>query len=284
MLAFLKQAEGDFVSSSDFLSKANNIRDNVSIRQSNITDQPSLDQLGIMLSRVRPDMAYLLTDAVLRVNKQGLQPDDEVDFTSSVGYRYESDYTDMVRVLIELDRADEALPLLERLLGAAKFMGRQGDAIRYLILKAMAFHALEDQVSAILSLGQALTLARPEGYVRIFVDEGKFMAVLLTLAVRRNIEPDYAAELLAAFPEGVQQVVELDMEMVTISQPLVEPLSERELEVLRLMADGLKYKEVAERMVISVNTVRHHTRNIYGKLLVSSRAQAIARARELNLL
>ena len=72
--------------------------------------------------------------------------------------------------------------------------------------------------------------------------------------------------------------------MSAITQPLVEPLSDREIEVLRLMADGLKYKEIAEKLVISLNTIRHHTRNIYGKLGVSSRAQAVARARDLNFL
>jgi LuxR family maltose regulon positive regulatory protein len=148
----------------------------------------------------------------------------------------------------------------------------------------MAFQALEDKVSALDSLSQALTLAKPEGYVRIFVDEGEPMATLLALAVSQEIEPDYAGELLGAFPKEVQQAVESDMELTTIPQPLVEPLSERELEVLRLMATGLKYQEIAENLVISVNTVRHHTRNIYGKLGVSSRAQAIARARDLGLL
>ena len=84
--------------------------------------------------------------------------------------------------------------------------------------------------------------------------------------------PDYAGELLDAFPEEVRQAVGFDMEMSSIPQPLVEPLSERELEVLRLMATGLKYQEIAGKLVVSVNTVRHHTRNIYGKLDVNSRA------------
>ena len=110
------------------------------------------------------------------------------------------------------------------------------------------------------------------------------MATLLAQAVSQEIAPDYAGELLATFPEDVRQAVDFDVEQTSIAQPLVERLSERELEVLRLMADGLKYQEIAGKLVISLNTVRHHTRNIYGKLEVNSRAQAIARAHDLGLL
>jgi LuxR family maltose regulon positive regulatory protein len=116
------------------------------------------------------------------------------------------------------------------------------------------------------------------------VDEGEAMAALLAKAVSQEIVPDYSAELLAAFPDEVRHAIDFDPELLFTSQPLVEPLSERELEVLRLMADGLKYKEIADKLVISVNTVRHHTRNIYGKLDVNSRAQSVARARDLGLL
>jgi LuxR family maltose regulon positive regulatory protein len=258
--------------------------ENISAQQSNISTEPGLEQLRILLSRARPNMAHLLTDAALRVETRGLKPEDEIDFSSPAGYVRETEYSDLARALIALGRAGEALPLLERLLEAAQSMGRQGDATRYLILRAMAFQALEDKVSALDSLSQALTLAKPEGYVRIFVDEGEPMAILLALAVSQAIAPDYAGELLAAFPEEVRQAVDFDVEMSAIAQPLVEPLSDREIEVLLLMADGLKYKEIAEELVISLNTVRHHTRNIYGKLGVSSRAQAVARARDLNFL
>jgi LuxR family maltose regulon positive regulatory protein len=284
MLGYLKQAEGDYKTSYDLLGKGWAIMENISAQQSNISTEPGLEQLRILLSRARPNMAHLLTDAALRVETRGLKPEDEIDFSSPAGYVRETEYSDLARALIALGRAGEALPLLERLLEAAQSMGRQGDAIRYLILRAMAFQALEDKVSALDSLSQALTLAKPEGYVRIFVDEGEPMAILLALAVSQAIAPDYAGELLAAFPEEVRQAVDFDVEMSAIAQPLVEPLSDREIEVLLLMADGLKYKEIAEELVISLNTVRHHTRNIYGKLGVSSRAQAVARARDLNFL
>jgi LuxR family maltose regulon positive regulatory protein len=284
MLAYLKQAEGDYDEAYNLLGKASTIEENLDVRQINIATEPNWEQLRILLSRVRPEWAYLLKDIANRIEMLITRPDDEVDFSSPEGYLRESEYSDLSRALIALDRAEEALPLLERLLEAAQSMGRCGDEIRYLILRAMAFQALEDKDSALNSLSQALTLAKPEGYVRIFVDEGEPMATLLALAVSQEIEPDYASELLSAFPEQVQQAVKFDVDLTTISQPLVEPLSEREIEVLRLMAVGFKYNEIAGKLVISVNTVRHHTRNIYGKLEVNNRAQAVARAQDLDLL
>jgi LuxR family maltose regulon positive regulatory protein len=284
MLGYLKQAEGDYKTSYDLLCRAWAIRENITAQQSNISSEPGLEQLSILLSRADPDMAHLLTDAAQRLETRGLKLDNAVDFSSPEDYARESEYSDLVRVLIALDRADETLPLLERLLEAAQSMGRHGDEIRYLILRTLAFYAQGDNNSAMSSLNLALHQAKPEGYVRIFVDEGEAMAALLAKAVSQEIVPDYSAELLAAFPDEVRHAIDFDPELLFTSQPLVEPLSERELEVLRLMADGLKYKEIADKLVISVNTVRHHTRNIYGKLDVNSRAQSVARARDLGLL
>jgi LuxR family maltose regulon positive regulatory protein len=138
--------------------------------------------------------------------------------------------------------------------------------------------------AALASLGQALTLAEPEGYVRIFIDKGRPMAELLSLAVSNNISPDYASRLLTAFPQDVRSAIPIEKERTIKKQMLVEPLSEREIEVLRLIAEGWKYQEIAERLVVSINTVRHHTRHVYGKLNVNNRTQAIGRAKELNLL
>jgi len=132
MLAYLKQAERDFKTSYDLLNKVYAFWDNISISQANITGLPSLEKLGIILSRAQPDMAHLLTDAARRVETRGIQPDDEVDFSSPLGYRHESLYSDLARVLIELDRAIDAIPLLNRLLQAARSMGRHGDEMRYL--------------------------------------------------------------------------------------------------------------------------------------------------------
>ena len=110
------------------------------------------------------------------------------------------------------------------------------------------------------------------------------MAELLSLAISQNVAPDYANKLLAAFPETVLSAIPIDKDLTANTQILVEPLSQREIEVLGLMAEGYKYKEIAERLVVSINTVRHHTRNLYGKLEANNRAQAIGKAKELNLL
>jgi LuxR family maltose regulon positive regulatory protein len=193
-------------------------------------------------------------------------------------------YSDLACLLIAQDRADEALPLLSSLMEAAITMGRHGDEIRYLVLMTLAHHALGDMQTALDFLSRALTLAEPQGYVRLFVDEGQPMAELLSFAISQNISPDYASKLLAAFPNDLLSVIPIAKELTVNTQTLVDPLSEREIEVLRLMAEGYKYKEIAERLVVSINTVRYHTRNVYGKLNATNRTQAIGRAKELNLL
>jgi LuxR family maltose regulon positive regulatory protein len=229
-------------------------------------------------------MDHLLKDASRRVEKLGVHADDEVDFCSAAGYPRELLYSDLACLLIALDRPAEALPLLTRLLEAAIAMGRHGDEIRYRVMMALVQHALGNLQAALGFLGEALTLAEPQGYVRLFVDEGQPMAELLNLAVSNNISPDYAGKLLTAFPGDVPGAISIDRERKASTQLLAEPLSEREIEVLRLIAEGYKYQEIAERLVVSINTVRHHTRNVYGKLDVNNRTQAIARAKELNLL
>jgi LuxR family maltose regulon positive regulatory protein len=131
--------------------------------------------------------------------------------------------------------------------------------------------------TALTFLADALTLAQPEGYIRTFVDKGKPMAMLLQKAASQGIAPDYVARLLAAF-EPVPEP------LPSSAQPLIEPLSERELQVLRFVAAGLSNREIAEALYISVNTVKTHLQRIYGKLGVSSRTVAATKAQKLNLL
>jgi len=285
MLAYLKQAGGDYEDAYCLLGKACSIRDEISVRPVNINAEPSLEQLRIQLSRVHPEMALLLSDVAQRVDALGLHSDDDVDF-SSADYARESEYSDLARALIALDRSAEALPLLDRLLEGARSMGRQGDEIRYLVLTTQAHYSLRNMPAALVILSQALTMAEPQGYVRLFVDEGEPMQELLEILKGESsaVIRKYVEKLLAVFekvPDNKSRTIKAGE---VSSSALVDPLSGRELEVLRLMAAGLKYKEVAEKLVISVNTVRHHTRNIYSKLNVNNRAQAIARGIEMNLL
>jgi LuxR family maltose regulon positive regulatory protein len=284
MLAYLKQAQGEFETSTILFRKACAVEETLPVQPSNPSDRLRLTQLAILLSRFRPEVSYFLIDAYRRIENLGVHANDEVDFSSPAGYPHERLYTELACLLIAMDRAAEALPLLVRLLDAAVTMERQGDKIRYLVLIALAHHALSNSQTAMDFLGQALILAEPQGYIRLFVDEGQPMAELLGIAISDHISPDYASKLLAAFPKDGQSTIPIDKELTINTPMLAEPLSEREIEVLRLMAEGYKYKEIAERLVVSINTVRHHTRNVYGKLEVNNRTQAIGKAKELHLL
>jgi LuxR family maltose regulon positive regulatory protein len=127
-----------------------------------------------------------------------------------------------------------------------------------------------------------LGLAEPEGFVRTFVDEGAPMARLLRRALAQGIAPSYVTKLMAAFGESAQPAPPAGQALD--DQPLIEPLTERELEVLRLIASGLSNREIAEDLVVAVSTVKSHINHIYGKLDAKSRIQAVAKARKLGLL
>jgi LuxR family maltose regulon positive regulatory protein len=204
-------------------------------------------------------------------------PPDQYDFYSL------NDHVLLARVLIAQERLEEAGNLLLRVLRAAEAGDRTSKSIEIQILRALAFQAGGDTDQAMTALERALALARPGGFVRVFVDEGPPMAHLLHEASSRELAPDYARRLLSAFP-----VIEPEQAAPSESRAprseLIEPLSERELEVLQLIAGGLTNREIAARLFLSLNTVKAHTRNIYGKLGVHSRTQAMARSQEVGLL
>jgi LuxR family transcriptional regulator, maltose regulon positive regulatory protein len=134
-------------------------------------------------------------------------------------------------------------------------------------------------------LESALVAVEAEGFTRSFIDEGPPMAQLLSAALARGIMPAYTGELLAAMaPEAQKGTVTSGPPSAATRQPLVEPLSERELEVLRLLAEGLTNRQIAERLFITLSTVKGHNQRIYGKLQVSRRTEAVARARDLGLI
>ncbi|HMQ31051.1 MAG TPA: LuxR C-terminal-related transcriptional regulator [Chloroflexaceae bacterium] len=217
-----------------------------------------------------------LEAAVAWARGHGVSADDPPSFLR------EFEQITLARLLIARARAEssmaparEALELLGRLLRAAEDGGRLGSAIEILILEALAHHVREDAPAALEPLRRALELAELEGYVSLFVDEGAPMVELLRIAERRNIAPAYTRRLLAALgaPEPQPRA----------EPALADPLTEREIAVLRLLGTELSGPEIARALVVSLNTLRSHTKSIYGKLGVRNRRAALRRAAELGL-
>ena len=199
-------------------------------------------------------------------------------------YPREREFLTLVRVRIAQARVgpaslalQEALGVIARLQAEAQAKGRLSSVLEILLLRALAFDALGDQVQALAALEQALRRAEPEGYIRLFVDEGAPLVALLLRAQARGILPDYVSSLLAA--AGIQTAASSSQ-----TSELPEPLTAREREVLRLLVAGASNAAMARDLVITVGTVKRHVNSIYGKLGVTSRTQAVARAHTLHLL
>jgi LuxR family maltose regulon positive regulatory protein len=197
-------------------------------------------------------------------------------------YLHEFEHITLARVLTaryKSDRVDrsmlEAMGLLERLLQAAEEGERTGSAIEILVVQALAHHMQGDIPAALVPLERALTLAEPEGYFRIFVDEGRPMAALLEAAVKQGIALNYVRNLLTAYDKTEGRT--------PAKRVMIEPLSEREREVLRLLGTDLSGPDIARKLMVSLNTLRTHTKNIYEKLEVNNRRAAVRRAEELDL-
>jgi LuxR family maltose regulon positive regulatory protein len=189
------------------------------------------------------------------------------------------------RVQLAQGDPSAALAVLEPLRRQMEAKNWQDERLRVMVLQAVALHAHGEKEKAIQLLGDALALAEPGGFVRIFVDEGFPMAQLLSEAVARGIMPDYVDRLLAVFgAEEQKSKAKSYLPPAPPAQPPIEPLSQRELTVLQLMAQGLSNREISERLFLALSTVKGHNRNIFDKLQVQRRTEAVARARELGLL
>jgi len=246
------------------------------------TPVPDVRPIATMKARVWIKQGRL-GEAQRWAQEQGLSVDDDLNYLA------EFDHVTLARLLMaghkreDSDSIDEAASLLKRLLEAAETGKRMGSVIEILVLQALACEAQGDTLRALVPLERALILAQPECYLRIFVDEGPPMEHLLHKALSGGIAQNYTRQLLATFTTS-----ESSQSGPSVNQAanieLIEPLSERELEVLQLIAEGLTNREIADRLYLSLNTVKVHTRNIYGKLDVHHRAQAVARAREIGVL
>jgi LuxR family transcriptional regulator, maltose regulon positive regulatory protein len=190
---------------------------------------------------------------------------------------------------------DEAGSLLAQVMSAVETLGWVRYLIEALMLQALVCQRQANPTGALTQLQHALTLAEPEGYVRMFVDEGAPMAALIAQSAERRAQNDpirtYAERLLSAYPSeqrgetaGAADASLVLRSALERSNALSEPLSDRELEVLRLIADGHSNQAIADQLIIATSTVKKHINNIYGKLDVQSRTQALACARQLKLL
>jgi LuxR family maltose regulon positive regulatory protein len=273
-LAHVRQAQGDVDGAREAIHRAQQLAIQF--------DASEVDDVFVALHQARLWVAQGNLEAAIRW-AEGRQVDRDVDSEEESSHHYPLvralEHLTLARVYIAWGRPEEALEMLESLLQTAEAAGWMGYVIEILALQALALQGQGDILPAVTALERALSLAEPEGYVRVFVDEGPSMAPLLYEAAARGIAPQYTSRLLAALPaaEPASKFQKLPVEMV-------EPLSERELEVLQLIAEGLSNQEVAQRLFITLGTVKWHTSNIYGKLGVKNRTQAVAQARALGIL
>lgn len=206
----------------------------------------------------------------------------------------ESDHLVLARVLVAENTPARALELLERLRVLAVAQGRTGSLIPLQVLAALAHAASGQEQAALTALADALALAAPEGYLRVFLDEGEPLAALVRelltrrrsarLTDTRAVPREFLAHLTAAFDRAGNALGRPGRRGSVATPGLLEPLSARELEVLALVAAGHANREIAERLYITVDTVKRHVSHIFDKLGAASRTQAAARARELGLL
>jgi LuxR family maltose regulon positive regulatory protein len=265
--ARLHETNGDLDGALDLLEEAE--------RRFVRTPVPIIRPIAALKTRIRIAQGKL-AEALDWVLARDLSVDDDIS------YLQEFEHMTLARVLIAQekrglvdDSIHDAQGLLERLLQAAEEGRRMGSVIEISALLALAHAAQGDILLALASLERALMLAEPEGYLRLFVDEGLPMAALLQEAAKHGIAPNYVRQLLAAFGKAEGRT--------SVTQLLIEPLSERELEVLRLLRTDLNGPEIARELVVSLSTARTHTQNIYAKLGVNNRRAAVHRAEELDL-
>jgi LuxR family maltose regulon positive regulatory protein len=192
----------------------------------------------------------------------------------------EEHYVILARILLAKHQFDEAINWLARLLPDAEKGNRIAVVIEILVLQSLARLAQGNTQQALATLERAMKLAKPEGFMRIFLDEGKPMATLLNRLADKDVEKEYAGKLLDQFNEHIDTT----LQTATSSAGISESLSRKENTTLRLLASGLTNREIADQLYVSPNTVKTHLKNIFEKLQVNNRNQAIAKARELNLI
>jgi LuxR family maltose regulon positive regulatory protein len=268
MMARLDQARGNSSKSQEALQNAEQL----------LSEQllSSRNSLGVKIASAR----WWITQGNLESATQLLQKlDVTIDSLQSHGeflHLRAPEYLLLLRRLLALGEFDATLSLGERLLERAQAVQRVRWVIEILVLQALAWQSKKDLAKAMEILERALSLAQPEGYMRVFLDEGEPVVKLLYQAKSHRIGQGYASTLLSAL--GGPAAMNLPP-----AQSLIEPLTLREIEVLKLIEAGCSNQEIADQLVISIPTVKRHISNIYAKLGAMSRTQAVSLAKELSL-
>jgi LuxR family maltose regulon positive regulatory protein len=259
--ARLRQAEGDLAAALELLDEAERVY--------NTDLSPPVRPVTAV--KARAQLAGADLPAARRwATASGLSPDDELNYVQ------EYEHVTLARVLLADRATDDAARLLERLLAAAEVGARSGAVIEILTLLSLAQDAAGDRRTATTTLADALTRAAPEGYVRVFADQLPALEPILRATRRPDAARDLVRDILAAGGSPADRAE-------TSPHGLVDPLSDRELEVLRLLRGELSGPDIARELHVSLNTLRTHTKNIYTKLGVNNRREAVRRAAELGL-
>jgi len=263
-LAWIRQADGDYAGALGAIEEAARLVPNAATA-SMLNPVPAV-RARLLLAQAN------LAEVSRWVAAQGISPAD------SPSYLRSREYLVLVRLLVVQRQADRALELVSRLLWQAQGQRRTGNVIELLVLRALALASAGNRPAAVEALGDALVLAEPQGYVRVFADEGAAMASLLGgLSAGAGVSAGYLARVIRACRRDAGR---------TARQPqgLVDPLTARELEVLALLAAGTPNQGIADSLVVTLDTVKKHVTHVLAKLGAANRTEAVARAREIGLL
>jgi len=280
-MARIKAAQGDYSGTHEAIQQAINLVNKPNM-QANLRDQIMTMQVQCWLAEGNLPDALLWTKSWSWAD---LPKEDDSDRVMVLLQRYNLQYLTLAKTLITQHQTSEALIILNWIADHSRILGRSSNLLHSMVLKALLFHDQNQVELAIETMLKALALARPAGYIRLFVDEGESMARLLSASesyVDATLR-EYVEKLLSILVSP-RPTPEKSRQPITQGGSVVESLSRREQEVLRLMAEGLSNEEIARKLYLSKNTLKAHTQNIYSKLDVHSRMQAVNKARDLGLL
>ncbi len=285
-LARVRQARGDASGAQETIERAQQL--------AAVFDATDWDDVLVGMYQARLWIEQGNLDAAVRwaeeqrieVTTVSSESQERDEYIKSHLLRYE--YPVLARLWLKQGHPEKALTAVESMLSRLKGQGRRDMTIEAHMLQAVALQAMGDTGPALAALARALVLAKPGGYVRIFLDGGPPVAELFRLAAAQGIEPYFARRILDAFAheQQAESVPHLGVpaEKLPFQGDLVEPLTEREVEILGLLASGRSNREIAQTLFIALGTVKKHLKNVYSKLDVHSRTQAVARARDLRIL